>query len=195
MAAVESDRHRPVTIGAEDVGAPTRQSLKRRCRGMTVRVPGTHRNHRDARSNRIEEWVGRGCAAPVVSDFEQVHAWQAPGEEDRIDALFDIPRQQESLSPERSEQHDRDVVDPRSRVWRCSRHTARVGPQHLEVDVVELEGVARREAPGGDVSRRKGYGPGAVARAGTGHSRFGDTADPVTLEQCRQPRDMVLVRV
>ena len=68
-------------------------------------------------------------------------------DEERIDSLLRVAGEQEPLRAERAEQHDRHVVDPRSRVGRRGRHRGPVRPEHAERDVVERELIPRRQAP------------------------------------------------
>lgn len=49
----------------------------------------------------------------MVGDLEKVHPRDATGQDDRIDPLLDVAREQESPSIDLAEQDDRDVVDAR----------------------------------------------------------------------------------
>ena len=60
-----------------------------------------------------------------MGDLEEVDPRQAPGEEDRIDALLDVAGQEEALAPEGPEQDDRDVVDAGPGVGRLGRDGVR----------------------------------------------------------------------
>jgi hypothetical protein len=131
----------------------------------------------------------------VVGHLDQVDVGESARDEDRIDSVLRVPGEQEPLSAERAEQHDRDVVDAGPRVGRGARHGDPVRPEDVERDVVEGEPIAGRQdvavqAPPGQGGLERG-----IAGTGAGHSRVHEPPDPVTLDQQRETGDVVFVRV
>jgi hypothetical protein len=96
---------------------------------MPVWIARTRRRDRDLRSHRLHERLGRGGPAAVMGDLEEIEPRQPRGEEARVDVLLDIAREQETVLPDRAEQHDRDVVDARPAVRRLSRDLAADRPE------------------------------------------------------------------
>ena len=82
----------------------------------------------------------------MVRDLEQVERRQAAPEQLRIDTLLDVAGKEESLAADLAEQHDRDVVDRGPAVGRVEGHPVRIRPQDAEVDRVEREVIAGRQA-------------------------------------------------
>jgi hypothetical protein len=114
-----------IAIGAKDASPGPGQALHRGWRGMTVRIAHPGGRHRDPRSNRVDEGLGRGGLAPVMRDLQQIEARQARREQLRVDVLFDITREQEPGMPHSPEEHDRHVVDAGATVgWRLGDLTA-----------------------------------------------------------------------
>ena len=176
------------------VRAPRRGAGERRRRGVAVRVAGARRGDRDPRPDRIEERLGGRGRAAVVGDLEQVDARQAAREQRRVDALLDVAREQEPPPVRLAQQHDRDVVDPRSR---CP--AARPGPcpdrGHRTVHArPRRAGAGRRlrATPRGGPSRSTAS---QAAQPGPGPRMPGSYTRPtrVPLEDPGEARDVVLV--
>jgi hypothetical protein len=82
----------------------------------------------------------------MVCDLEDVDPRQAAGEQDRVDLLLDIAREQEPATRRLPEEHDRDVVDARARVGRFGGHRAGIGPEDRQSCVVDRESIPCTEA-------------------------------------------------
>jgi hypothetical protein len=130
----------------------------------------------------------------VVRDLEQVDARQAAIEERRVDALFDVPGEQEPASVRLAQEDDRDVVDRRPCIRRVGGHAARIGPQDLHRDFPEAQPRARRQHAVRWSIAEDGA-PRRPAGAGPAHARLVDPAHGVALEDPGEPGDVVLVRV
>jgi hypothetical protein len=64
---------------------------------MAVRISGTGRDDGHPGVHRVEERLGRGRLRAVVRDLQEVDRRQAAPEQFGVDALLDIPGQEESL--------------------------------------------------------------------------------------------------
>ena len=132
----------------------------------------------------------------MVRDLEEIQPRQSLGEQARVDVLLDVAREQEPSGPDRPEQHDRYVVDPRPRIGRFQRDLAADGPEHSHRDLVD-----RQPIPGGDRRPSRGAGlpeaidPCRVARSGSAHPGLEDARDVIPRQQERQPGDVILVGV
>lgn len=160
---------------------------------MAIWIAGARRDDRDRGPDGLEERAGRGRARSVVGDLEQVQVRQAPGEKLRVDALLDVAGQEEAPAANLAQEHDRDVVDARAGVARLLGHAVGVRPQHAEADRVERQPIAGRQAAAWRPSLGEDARPGVVARARSDHARLVDSPDPVSLQQEREPRHVVLV--
>jgi hypothetical protein len=131
----------------------------------------------------------------MVRDLQQVDRRQATGEELGVDALLDVPREQEPATGDLAEEHDRDVVDAGPGVAWPLGDAVGVRPEDAESDRVERQSITGREA----AARRPAVGedlcPRVVARTGPEHPGLVDPAHPVPMEQQGQPGDVVLVRM
>jgi hypothetical protein len=131
----------------------------------------------------------------VVRDLEQVHGRQAACDELRVDALLGVAHQQEPLRPDLAQQDDRDVVDRRPVVGRTLGHAVRVRPQDPEPDRVDRQSIARGQPPAWWCATAQGLGPRLVPRPRPEHPGLVDPPHLISLEQQREPGDVVLVRV
>jgi hypothetical protein len=132
----------------------------------------------------------------MVGDFEQVNLGKSAPHELGIDPLLDVAREQDAVTVELAEQHDRHVVDRRAAICRLVGHTVWVGPEHAELDVVKAEPIAGCEAASGwwhavGKCRR----PRLVAGTRTAHPGLVDPPDAISREDRGQARNVVLVRV
>jgi hypothetical protein len=130
-----------------------------------------------------------------VRDLQQVELRQAPPEQLGIHTFLDVTGEQEPLAGDLAKQHDRDVVDRCAAVGRMERHAIGVRPQDAEVDRVERESIAGREATARRSAVRKDRCPRVIPRSRADHARFVHAPDLIPLEQRRQARDMVLMRM
>jgi hypothetical protein len=196
--AVECHRDRAIQIRSVDLFGNATKAGHRRRRRVAVGIAGARRHDRDPRLHGIEERLGAGRAGAVMGDLQEVDMGQSTGEERRVDRLLDVARQQERVSADLAEEHDRDVVDRRAAIGRMERHRARIRPQHPEIDVVDLQSI-----PGPERPARGPTGlpddlfelatPRGVAGSGSDHARLEHPAHAVSLEQQRQAGDVVLV--
>jgi hypothetical protein len=131
----------------------------------------------------------------VVCDLEQVDVWQVPADELGIDALLDVAREQEAVLADLAQQDDRHVVDRRPAIRGSLRHAIRVGPEDAQADVVEAEPIAGREAPSRRPAARQRRRPRPIAGSRADHARLVHPPDPVSGQERRQARNVVLVRV
>jgi len=138
-----------VPVRTQDPGPRGGQPLKSDPRRVAVRIAGAGRRDRDPRLDRVHERLGRGRPAAVVGDLEEVDAWQAGGQQLRVDRLLHVAHQQESSGADLPNEHHRDVVDARSAVRRLRRHSTADRPEHAEIDLVDGEPIARGD-PGSD---------------------------------------------
>jgi len=163
---------------------------------MTVRVAGPRRCHGHAWSNGLDERLRCRGAAAVVCHLEKVDARQPRGEEGRVDALLDVAHQQDAPAPDVAAQDDGYVVDGGAAVGRVERDAARQRPQDTEVDLIDLQPVPRGKS---EADRRCGFRqlsrPGRIARPRAAHPRLEDPYHPVSLEEQREARDMIFVRM
>lgn len=131
----------------------------------------------------------------MVGNLEEVERGQAAPEELRIDALLDVTCQQEALAADLAEQDDRHVVDRRPAVGRPLGNATRIRPQDAEVNGIEAQLVAARQPSVRRPAFREDRRPGVVARSRPDHARLVDPPHAVPLEQRREPRHVVLVRM
>jgi hypothetical protein len=185
----------PVAIGPEHVRSTFLEPGERGRRRMAVTVPGSGRRHRDRGTGGVEERVGGRGPAAVVGDLEQVNP------RDRfaqlgIDLLLDVAGQQELAALDRAEQHDRHVVDAGPGVGWLERDLAAARPQDLEADLVDGDPITRREQQAGRSTIAGQFGgPGRIPGSRAAHAGLEDLIDPVSAQQQRETRDMVLVRM
>jgi hypothetical protein len=199
IVAVGSDGDRAVKVGPEELGAAIFQPGDGGRRRMTVGIAPAGADHRDPRRHLGDERVGRGGAAPMVSNLQHVE-WrirlgQPGGEEPWIDLFLDVAGEQHAPVAETNVEHERHVVDGRASVGRPQRDTARWRPPDRDAHAVESEMVPRGNDPRLAVELGHPAPEGGVTWAGADHSGFGDAADPVAIEQQRQSADVVLVRM
>ena len=128
-----------------------------------------------------------------MGDLEQVDPGQAPRQDDRVDLLLDVAGQQEALAAERAQEDDRHVVDRGAAVGRIPGNRVAVRPQDPEVDRVQPQSVARRQEARCPGFERKVGPKGAIGRARADHARLVHLADPVRLDEARQPTRVILV--
>jgi hypothetical protein len=131
----------------------------------------------------------------VVGDLEDVDAREAAGEQDRVDPLLDVARQQEAPPGDFAEQDDRDVVDSGTGVGWLTWDGRMIGPQHAETDVVEGEAVARRQQARRGSACAEFGGPGRVSGPRASHAGLEDAPNPVSRQKHRESCDVILVRV
>lgn len=122
---------------------------------MAIRVPGARRDQRDARAQRVDQGLRRGRPAPVVGDLEDLRPREAPFEEDRLDLLFEVTREEHVLAADLAEQHDRHVIDAGPIVRRFRGHGFTVGPEDCEPHAVHRQRVAGGEATARDAVHRQ----------------------------------------
>ena len=110
--------------------------------------------------------------------------------------LLDVPHQEEPALPDLAEQDHRDVVDAGPAIGRLGRDLPAERPEDVEIDLVDREPVAGRQAES-DRSPWTGQlsEPGGIAGSRAPHPRFEDAVHVVTRQQQRQPGDVILVRV
>ena len=192
---VERDLDRPVRVGPVRPAGQLVQPIERRRRRVAVRIAGARRDDGDPRTHRLEEWPRARGARAVVRDLEQVDRGEPSLEQLRIDALLDVAGEQEPMAGDLAQQDDRDVVDRRPAVRRSLRNPVRVRPEHPEVDRIELQPIAGREAAVRRPALSEHLVPGSIAGSGPDHARLVHPADAVALEQQREPGDVVLVRM
>ncbi len=162
---------------------------------MAVPVRGADGDDGDLRPQRCHERPGRGRPAPVVRDLEDVDGAQATADENGIDLLLRVAREQEAPAPDRELEYDRDVVDLLAAVRRRGRHAPGVGPQHAKASVVDGEPVAAGETPARLALLVEQAGQGDVAGTWPGHPRLIEAPDAVPPEQPDEPRRVILVGV
>ena len=131
----------------------------------------------------------------MMGHLEHVDMREPARDEERINSLLRVAREQEPLRAERAEQHDRHVVDPRPRVGRRGRHRGPVRPEHAERDVVERELIPRRQAPAAQAPVGQRGLERRVRGAGAGHPRLEQSPDAVAFDQQREAAHVVLVGV
>jgi hypothetical protein len=196
LVVIEPDHDRAVTVRPQNPSAGRRKPVQGRLRRMAVGIASPGGGDRDARSHGVHERLGRGRLAPMVGDLEQIDVGQTLHQQLGIDCLLDVAHQQEASAPHLAEQDDRHVVDTGSAVRRLDRHLAADGPQDPERDVVHVEPVACCEAT---AHRRAGSrqmgNPGCIPGPWPAHPGFEDLAYVVPIQQQRESRDMVLMRV
>ena len=114
----------------------------------------------------------------------------------QVDRLLDVPHQEEPALPDLAEQDHRDVVDAGPAVGWLGRDPPAERPEDVEVDLVDREPVAGRQAKS-DRSPWTGQlsEPGRIAGSRAPHPGFEDAIHVVTRQQQRQPGDVILVRV
>jgi hypothetical protein len=196
LVGLERDHDRPVAVGPQDPGAGGGQPVEGGLRWVPVRVAGTRRRHCDLRANGIDEPLGRRGPAAVMCDLEEVDSGQVVPQKGWIDAFLDIAHQQHPTVADLSEEHDRDVVDPRATIGWGRRYMAADRPQDVEPDLVDGQPVTRREPATVDADETgEPSRPLDVARTRTDHPRLEDPPDAIPVEQQRQAGDVVLVRV
>jgi hypothetical protein len=112
-----------------------------------------------------------------------------------VDGLFDIAGEQETLRAVAQIQHDRDVVDARTVVRRIQGNRAAQRPSGGDVRAVQPQPVAGREDAVEAVLVADLAKELAIPGTRPAHPGLGKTSDPISLEQERQARDVVLVRM
>jgi hypothetical protein len=117
-----------------------------------------------------------------MADLEEVERSKAPGDQPRLDRRFGVAREEEAPPLEGAEQDDRRVVHDAAVIRRGVRHVASVRPQDLDIDAVKHEVIAGGQPRGLQAATCKSAGERLVARPLPGHSRLGDPADAVPLE-------------
>ena len=162
---------------------------------MPVRIARTRRHDRHSWLNPLQERA-RGCRLrAVVRHLEQVERRQATAQQLRVDALLDVAGEQDALSANLTEQHDRDVVDRGAAIRRALRHPVRVGPEDAEVNRIKRQAVASGQpAVGWSAIGERGR-PGVVAGTRPDHPGLVHPPDAIALEQRREARDVIFVRV
>jgi len=131
----------------------------------------------------------------VVSRLEEIERRQPPGDETLLHGRLRVAGEQEPPPLERAEQHDRAVVDDAPVVRRACRDARRVRPEGDDLDPVENEAVAGGQPGPGHATCRGGAGERLEARPAARHPRLGQLAHPVSLEEERDPGQVVLVGV
>jgi len=132
----------------------------------------------------------------VVGHLEQAETGDPGGDEERIDLLLGIAREQEAPPARIAEQDDRDVVDSRAGVGRFGGHALGRRPQHMQVHLVDPESVA-----GGHPLDRRGAGPDetgherGVPGSRPAHPGLEQPTDFIASEQERDAGHVVLVGV
>jgi hypothetical protein len=194
--AFELRDDRSVPVGPEDLRAGGREPIQRGLGGMAVWIAGPGRSDGDIRSHGLHERFGRRRPAAVVRDLQEVDVGQVVPEEGRVDVLLDVAHQQHASIGDGTEEHDRDVVDARPAVGRFRGDLAPDRPQHPEVDLVDVQTVAGgKTRPRDGHQLREAMRPGRVARSRAAHPGLEDAPDAVSIQEERQSRDMILVRV
>ncbi len=131
-----------------------------------------------------------------MGDLEQIEPGQTGGDQPRVDAILDVTGQQEAVPPDRSQEHDRDVVDAGPTVRWFERGFTWDRPEHRHRDLVDRQAVAGDQAPPlRGVRACKPLEPGRIpgtraARAGLEH-----LPNPIALKEPRQAGDVVFVRM
>ena len=163
---------------------------------MTVGIVGAGRGDRDRGIGGGHERLGRRRLAPVMRHLEQVDPRDAAGQHDRVDVLFHVAGQEEPAPADFAEQDDRNVVDARAGVGRLGGDRAAVRPQHAHPDGIDRQSIAGRQAePHRRARSAEPVDPRSVTGTRSAHPGFEHARDAIAVEQQRETRDMVLVRV
>lgn len=128
-----------------------------------------------------------------MGDLENVDSPQAALDEERVEILLEISRQEEALASDRAHQHDRGVVDDGALVDGHLGNGAPIGPQHVDRESVEPQPIAGRKLGRIDPDPLQPSPPRTISRAGSDRARLEDPLDAVTTGESREPRDVVLV--
>jgi hypothetical protein len=131
----------------------------------------------------------------VVGHLEEVHLREPTGDQLGVDAFLDVAREQESTPADLTEEHDRDVVDPGPAVGRAFRDPARIGPQDAKGDGIERQTVAGRQPVAWRPARREHLRPRVIPGTRAEHPGLVHATHAIALDERRETRDMVLVRV
>jgi hypothetical protein len=145
-ARLEARDNGPVAVGPKDAGAGRSESVHGHFRRVPIRVAGSGRSHGHLRSHGLDERLGGGRPAPMVGDLEQVEERQAGREQGGIDPVLHVSHQQETPPAHLAEQDDRHIVDPRPAVGWFKRDLAGDWPQDTNVDLVDGQPIALRQA-------------------------------------------------
>jgi hypothetical protein len=182
-----------IEVSAENPGAMRHEAGNRGRSRVAVGVGGPGRDDRNTWPDRTEKRVRRRRAAPVVGDLQEIDLRQTAGQQLGIDGVLDVAGQQDPSAINVSQENDRDVVDPRSRVRRMRRHGAWIRPQDTELEIVDCEVVAGRERAVRGSAPTQCRRPGLVAGTRTQHPRFVDAPNPIAAKEHCQPGDVVFV--
>ena len=189
----EPDLDAPVKVGPIRVDRALAQPLERLGRGMAVVVVGARRDDGHARADRVEQRRRRGRSRAMVGDLEQVDRRQATREERRVHVLLEVAREQESEPAGLAQEHDRGVVDALA-IRRGSRRDGfRVRPENAEADPVDRQSIPGREPAARRPARLEHVEPRLVAGSTSRQAGFVGAPHPVSLEDQRQARNVVLV--
>src|SRR5258705_3815740 len=132
----DGEGDRAPLIGAEHGDAMSSQPCQRFGRGMTVAILRAHADDGIDGLQLIEPAVRRRTTRPVMPDFQQGHAPDAP-RETGLRRHSRVPREQESRGAVGHEEHDGLLVD-----IRLADRPRRIRAQHFERDAVQLQSIA-----------------------------------------------------
>ena len=131
-----------------------------------------------------------------MGDLEQIDPGQPAIQQRRVHLFLHVAGQQEPALADHAQEHDRHVVDAAAGIGRFFGDLAPHRPEHAHRDLIDRQPVT---GPDRHPRRRSGSGkllePGRVARSGPTHPGFQDTVDAVPVQQQRQARDVILVRM
>lgn len=134
-----------ITVGAVDPRARGGQAVERGLGRVPVRIAGAGRCDGDLRPDGLDERLGRGRLASVVGHFEEIDVREVIAKQRGVDVLLDVTHQQHPATGHGAEQDHGDVVDARPAVGRLGGNLAADRPEHLEVDLVDVQAVTRRK--------------------------------------------------
>jgi hypothetical protein len=128
-----------------------------------------------------------------MGDLQDLDLREAAREQGRVDLLLDVAGEEEAMAADRTQEDDRDVVDPRPTVGRALRDTTGVGPQHLELDVVDAETISSHEDSPADPAGRERGVEGRVPGSRPDHPGLEHLPDAVSIEDADESGGVVLV--
>jgi hypothetical protein len=196
LARLEAHDDRAVAVRPQDSGARCGEPVQRCLGRVAIWVAGARRGHRHLRPGCLDEGFSRRGLAAVVRHLEQVDLRQSLGQERWVDALLDIAHQEHPARADLAQQHDGHVVDGRAAIRRFEGNLAADRPQDAQPDLIDGQAVPGPEAQAyWSAHGTEPTGPRGIAGTRSEHPRLEHAADAVALEQERQARDVVLVRM
>jgi hypothetical protein len=197
---VGADRDGPVEIGPEEPGAGLLEAGDGPWGGMPVGVACARADDGDMRREAFDERIGRRGRTAVVGDLQHVESAtvgrrQPGGQQLWVDVLLDVAGQQQPPIAKAQVEDERNVIDLFARARRTQRHASGQRPVDVDRDAVEKQPITGGDHPRLATQLGHPTAKGGVARSRSNHAWFDHAADPVAVEQQRQARHVVLVRV